>query len=543
MNRFLHLLFLLLSIVSNAQVRSLPASVSSKNTAVFNFTEPIPPASDIILDFNIHDQVTRYQERALFPGGNPVTPSANINDPIGTLFDQSLATTYLVASNTTTLPLYTADGMTFDGVNDQMEVPTTTAYLNKLHSVNYVHSGRITIKKIVDGVAKAIINDCGNSSTTQIGFYLQATAANKIRILISDGTPPAVVDYTSTTTVNIASGRTPVQWIINGASSKLIIGGVTETFTSSTTEGIVSNSTQNLRVGGDGSNYINASLSGNIRLVGGRVWTAQEISDYAAANPSNNTADITPIKQWDLDFNDVTNVFSDLAETTTITNGGFIRSIRSKVNIPFNTSFRRRATSSSDPASPLWRQAQKNGRSTAEFDGTGNQFLTYSQDLWIETSGSSTFFIVIKNDDTVYGSHYINGNPEYGTLTSTTYGGAYPGPPPHSYTEMHHGGSGGGGTKPDIIMSDSYDYNIICIRIKAGTANVFSQTGNYNTQTSFGKFTSSLIGKAAPAGTPDWHLDGMVASVEKYMFYMDETTIRYKIAYMRFLLNISTSLN
>lgn len=484
------------------------------------FIDPTPPASDIILKFNLYDLTTMWQERSIFPGGVPVTPVTTNTNPIGTIFDQSLATTFLRATGSTTIPTLTADGVTFDGSNDLLEVPGSNIYLKGLHSVGAVWAMRFWIKKGLDGAARSPINNQG-SSATQNGFYLQLTAANKVRIFIGDGTAPAICDYTSTASLTVAMGATPIQIIINGANSKLVIGSTTETFTASITEGSTNNANANLRVGGDGSTYFTGSISRDLMFVN-RVWTAQEMSDYQSYNPSITTNKFTPIKQWDLDFNDTTNVFSDAGETTPITDGGTIRSIRSKVTIPYNSAFRRKATSASALASPIWRASAKNG--AAEFDGTGTQILTYSEDLWFEVGGVSTTMFIFKNDDATFGSHYVNGNPEYGTVTGKNYSGnaAVTGDAAQPYSTCHHGGAGGSGTGPTALVSRSDDYNILVIRRFGGVADIFNQRKNKTSLSGFGKFTSSLFGTAAPAGGTNWHPDGNLVRIIKYTGFIDD---------------------
>lgn len=534
-------LFVTLSILSFGQSSKKVAFLldQGSSSAPPEFVEPTPPSSDLTLKFNLYELSSMFQERSVFSGGIPVTEVTANTNPVGTIFDQSLSTTFLRATGATTIPLLSADGITFDGTNDMMEVPNSTSLLKSIHAVGSVWSIRFWVKKNVDGTARPLMNNQGLSGT-QAGFYISTTATNKVRVFIGDATAPVIVDYTSTASLTVASGATPIQVVINGASSKLVIGSTTETFTASVSEGSTVNAAQNLRLGGDGSTFFNGSFAKSIELYN-RALTTQELTDYQSFAPVVTSTDFTPVKQWDLDFNDATKIFSDAAETTQITDGGTIRSIVSSTLKPNHSSaVTRKATSASALASPVWRQSVKNGKSVAEFDGTGNNVLTYSEDLWYECGGTSTFFIIIKNNDSSFGSHYINGNPEYGTMTGSNYGGnlAATGDAGLPYSILHHTN----GVGPQTTLSRSDDYNIIVIRRKGAVCDMFNQTKTKTTVSNFGKFTSSLIGHEAPAGGGNWDTYGRVVRIIKYVGKFPDAWVESDVDYFKYIYAISGTL-
>jgi hypothetical protein len=473
-----------------------------------NFVEPVAPDADIVLKFNLYELSSMFQERSISPSGVPVTPVAGVGQPVGFIHDQSRACLFMRGFGATTIPQFTVDGLSFDGVNDMMEIPSSTGYIKPLHAVGSVWSIRFWLKCNLNGNARPLINWQGLSAT-QSGAYIQRTAANQVRIFIGDGTAPPIVDYTSTKTIVAADGAVPVQIIINGANSKMIIGSTTETFTASITEGSVNPATQNVRLGGDGSSFFNGSFSRDIKIVN-RVWTAQEIADYQVFNPANTTADFTPILKHDYDPNDNTTVFTDAAETTPAVNNGVVRSIKNKVTVPFSP-ITRKGTSAADAAAPILKTNQVNGKSVLEFDGTGNKLVTWAEDLGVELGGCMTWVFVLQNRDANFGSEWVNANPEYCAWTGSQYPGAYGAGKP--YVMPHHGG----GIGPDVFTSTTDAPNIIILERFGAEALSMNQAKVVNSISTFGKFNWISTGQAAPAGVPNWHPDGYLIRVKVYI--------------------------
>jgi hypothetical protein len=540
------LLLLTICIGSKAQNKRIAVDWFMEGTAsvvVPTFTEPTRPDSSLALKLNLYELSSMFQERTLSPGGIPLTAVAINTDPIGTILDQSLSTQYMFASGATTIPLLSADGMTFDGTNDRIDLPLSTVYLKPLHATTATWSIRFWIKKGLDGSAKPVMGT-QTFSATQNGFYLQLTAANKLRIYIADGVAPAMIDYTTTASLTVAMGATPVQININAPggsnASSVTIGATTETFT--VTGGSSSNATNSLFIGGDGTNFFTGSIARSVEIRS-RVLTNQEITDYQSFNPTVVSAQFTPIKQWEINFNDGTRVFSDAGGTTPITDGGFVRVVNNRISVPFGAStgaIVRRMTSSADAASPLWRQAVKNGKSVVEYDGTGNQTLTFSTNAYPELGATSTTFIVCKNDDPTFGSHMLK-DGQYITFTGSAYSGnsGATGDAAQPYTVMHSSTGVSGNAK----ISRADGYNIIAFRRVGPSIDIWSQDLiKYSQPTGFGSFTVTDIGVAYSNGVPNWHLDGMYALYEKYVGYLTDQQVADKINYLKYIYNISGTL-
>lgn len=507
-----------------------------------SFVEPTPPPDDIILKLNLYELSSMFQERVVAPSGVPLTPVTVNTNPVGTIFDQSKATLFVRAFGATAVPTLTADGITFDGTTDRIELPLSTVYLRPLHSTTAVWSLRFWVKKGLDGAARALMVNQGLSAT-QNGFYIQLTALDKIRFYLGDGVAPAMVDFTSLTSLTVAMGATPVQININVPggllASSITIGSITETFT--VTGGGVLNSSMALSIGSDGTTFFTGSFSRSIELYN-RVLTAQEILDYQSFNPAVTTDKFTPIKQWEIDFNDSAYIFSDSGETTPIANGGFVRAIRNKITIPYNTlaAIVRKMTSASDAASPLWREADLNSNSVVEYDGTGAQTLTFGENLFPELGGVSTTIIVCKNDDTTFGSHMLK-EGQYLTVTGSGYAGnaAATGSADQPYSVIHSGITNAG----SVMTSKSNGFNILVFRRFGEACDTWSQNKiKVSIASGYGSFTVSDIGVAYSNGVPDWHLDGKYALLEKYMGYLTDAQVEEKIDYLKFRFGISGTL-
>lgn len=515
----------------------------SSSVSAATFTEPTRPDSSLVLKLNLFELSSLYQERTLSPGGVPLTAVAINTDPVGTILDQSLATQYMTATGATTIPLLSADGLTFDGSNDRIDLPLSTVYLKPLHATTATWSIRFWIKKGLDGSAKPFMGT-QTFSATQNGFYFQLTAANKLRIYIADGVAPAMIDYTTTASLTVAMGATPVQININAPggsnASSVTIGSTTETFT--VTGGSSSNATNSLFIGGDGTNFFTGSIARSVEIRS-RVLTSQELTDYQSYNPTVTATQFTPVKQWEINFNDGSRIFSDAGGTTPITNGGFVRVIDNRISIPFASStgaIVRRLTSASDGASPLWRQSDLNGKSVVEYDGTGNQTLTYSVNAYPELAAVSTTIIVSKNDDPTFGSHMLK-DGQYITFTGSGYSGnsGGTGDAAQPYTVMHSAT----GVSNNAKTSRADGFNIVVFRRVGASIDLWTQEKvKYSQPTGFGSFTVTDIGVAYSNGVPNWHLDGKYALMEKYVGYLTDSQVLEKITYLMYVYNISGTL-
>lgn len=495
------------------------------------FIEPTAPDADVILDLKFYQLTSLWQELALLPSGIPTTPVTANSDPVGTIIDQSRSCLFARATASANRPLLGTNGLIFDGTNDSYTVISTSlAYFRNLHQVDPIYGIRFKMIKNLDGSARTVFIS-SSGSTAGWGVVLQLTAANKVRFILHRGTAgTAMVDYTTTRTINIASGLTAVHININGIGSNACSIRMHEADTTVTTEtftilqGVAHDPTSTLTFGG--ASAFNGTLNNDFKIVDGRVWTTPEMTAYEADAPANTTTLFTPIKEAEYDFTDTAYVFADLAETTPITNNVEVLSVLSKANPTYANYVKRRAIGVATTGL-IWLSNQLNGLGCVVADGSGSRELVFTEDMIKHIQTTYTRFIVLRNTDATFGSQWDNGDTVYGVITGNAYSGnaANTGDAAQPYWVSH---SVGNNTSSAVPISRSNGYNIIIQRVFGQTVDEWSQAGVKYTKTGFSGMSWLSIGKSTSNGVPEFHPDGAMVYILHYLGYIDDSQINAK---------------
>lgn len=495
--------------------------------------EPPTPEQYLFLKLDTHNTTAFFQERAIYPSGVPITPADANTEPIGTALSMDVHMMYVFCPSATAghRPTLSSDAnrnsfFAFSGASQRLQVNNSVEYFKFLHATSPVWSLQFYILKGLDGAARAVFSNSGGS-TAQAGLYIDVTAANKIRVLLTYASAGnSIVNYTTTTSLTVASGWTPVQIVINGSgvgTGSITIGSTTETFNVGAT-GTTANPPTSLNIGSDNSaSHFQGGLS-DIRIYT-RVLSGSEITAYQSYNPARSTSYFTPIKQWDFDFNDSTTLFADLAETTPITDGTALRSVRNKVQT-YSSAIVRKATSAAAGSSPIWRQAVKNGKSVIEFDGVDDN-LDLSADMMPEVGGIWTMFVYAKNDDATNGSHFGSGANYWGRTGQNYAPGEFPDP----YHFLHM--LGGDALAGEAAYTDDR-YEMVAIR-RIGTTMAFFDSQGVKVEES-GKddaFNITDLGNFLITSS-DWQWDGFCGMYRKYVGAFTDSEIQAYLAYLNY---------
>lgn len=524
-------------------VRSNSPVGGSQNPPISGFIEPTPPDPDFIVKFNFFELSSMWQEILLLPGGIPTSPVTTNGQPIGTIQGQSRSAILMSTGASTARPLLASNGLVFDNTNDQLTISGAPAnFLKDLHGVSPVFGMRYKLRMNgSDGVAKTICQT-GTGGTTGFGMFMNRTNTNRVTFQLCRGTSgTAMVNFVTARTITAADGECTVQVNVNGTGANACSirirneAGVVTTETFTILSGVDSNASNQLSIGG----ALNGTFSHSFDIVS-RVWTTQEMLDYEAATPTNTTANFTPIKQHEYDFDDVSTMFADSGGTTPITHGTPIVLINNKVTIPYANAPVRRATAVDPSTGLVWNDSLQNGKGGAIADGSGSRKLTFSDDVLREAGCSTTVFLVAKNSDVDFGSQWMNGGGTYGVMTGSGYSanGDGTGDPDQPYFLNHPTVAV---TNP-VLISRSNSCNIIAMRRFGTTIDLWSQTKQKVTTTGLTGATGwVIVGESSPNGVPNFHPEGNFHYALKYVGQISDEQIEAKIDELRAIYNVPDS--
>lgn len=361
-----------------------------------------------------------------------------------------------------------------------------------------------------DGVVKTMFSNAGATSN-DAGIHVRKTTGDKIQILLGKKSAGNfVITYTTTQTINEASG---IFWgviNINGA------GTGTGSITLKTTSGVDVAETFNVAAGADVTSSAGLAFAvssaqsfGPFRILP-RVATADEITAWKNYTPTRHTTEFL-IKSRELDFTDDTKIFSDASGTVQITDGGNIRYVKDKCPSPFGLI--PHYTSAADASAPLWRD--NSGDSYAEFDGAKNLDLVGR--ITPEGSGKFTLFIVAQNDDDTDGSRYLSastGVNVYMAQTGLNYvDAAFDNP----YFIIHP--NSGFATSIGPLTAQS-GINFYCFKRSGDLCKVINSTDAAFTEDT--DVNTALFHKCGGAENLEWWIEGRVYRIIKYSGEMSD---------------------
>lgn len=511
------------------------------NPYAFDTNDLIGPNTTLNLSFDLTKSM-------LVEGDLPVTEVASDGDSVGCVYDQTINGLILRQGTSANRPVYGSDGtrnnfLTFDGTNDSLPILTSLSFFNTLWQA--VPKGSILMWFKMNGgdnVSQFIFNNtdiavAGNDA----GFQIIRGSTNLLAARATSDFSGAGLKWTyaTTATVTVASGWRGMIVSVNGtgaSAGRFILmdsaGTILEDNTFSVTAGATVNAQTNAVIGirANANDFpFNGSISSII--VENFPVTDKLIDQFKNHNPPRNTtSEFTPLLQYLMDMNNSAFIFSDAAGSIPATNGDTVRVIRSSVIGNFNLiggagSLRRIWASASAGTSAIYRTNQINGHATIEFDGTDDNYTmtAVSGTFFEELAGKNTLFIVMKNDDAVFGSHPFSGN-NYITLTGSTY--RAPGLSPDSVIHPDPAGTQTGQICENTGVDD---YKIIAYRRNGSTLNAWNADKLKATDTSSSRLSFTNMGVAHPSLAPDWNMDGHIAYVAKYNGVMTDAEVEAEI--------------
>lgn len=493
-------------------------------------------AEEIAFWMATHRTATMFQEGGA-GGEGVITPTTADDENVGTMYDLG-ANGLILRSPTgsTTVPKLKSDGtrnsfLLFDGSNDRIVVQNSVKFFYPVTGPSPVFSWMFWLKMNGgDGAHHRIFN---SAVGTGIGIDVSRNTSNKLYFRVTDGAG-TVWEVTSTQNVVVATGWVPVIIIVNGtgASAGRFIISNTEDKTFTVTAGSsTESSVGNLFIGtrSSSSQFLNGSL-GDVIIVN-RVITAGEIAEFIAYNPTRSSEDFAPILANKYDFNDNTYIFSDTAGTTPAVNGDPVRLVRNMKVSNFGDLFRN-LNSASSGVSPVFRTNIQNGKNCLEWDGVDDTF-TFDNTIGEDIGGKNTWFLIMKNDDTTFGSHAISGNNagtvgDYVVLTGSSYGSPAPGST-NPYFAVHPEASGSA-TPVDVDAKGPGVDDVKIVAFRRNATELKAWNGSFITETvsSDGPFGATHMGLDGHIGN-NWDMDGYIFYLAKYNGVMTDLQVVQEI--------------
>lgn len=490
------------------------------------------------LNLATHHLTTMMQE-----GDIPVTAVTADSDPVGTIYDQTINGLILRQPTAADRPILGSDGtrtsyLRFDGTSDRISILTSISFFNTFWQA--VPKGTILIWFKMnggDGASQQIIG-CIGSATTNPGMQILRANTNKIVARGGDGTLRWTV--TSTDDITTADGWVGMIVSINGVGASagrfiLMDSGGTifndQTFT--VAAGSVVNANHDLYIGSRAANdlYFNGDLSALI--VENFPVSDPLIEQFRNYNPARITTEFTPIAQWLLDMNNSAFIFSDVSLTTPVVADDIVRGMRQQIIGNFNITpafgaLRRQMTSAASGTSAQYKTNIINGKSALLFTSGDNYTVTgVPTEIFEERGGKWTFFAVVSNTDTTFGSHIFSGN-NYVVLTGSGYAGETPPTTVNPYAVVHpdpvgtsvHTNTKGAGVDGFKVMAFRRDLT-----------NLAAWNGNKTktTSTSSSRFSVTEMGSAHPGVGNDWNMTGYIAYFKKFNGVMTDAEVEAEI--------------
>jgi hypothetical protein len=484
----------------------------------------------------------------LVEGDLPITDVAADGDAVGCVYDQTMNGLILRQSTSTNRPILGSDGtrnnfLTFDGTNDNLPILTSLSFFNTLWQA--VPKGSILMWFKMnggDGVSQFIFNNTDIAvAASDAGFQIIRGNGNLLTARAASDYSGSGLKwvYSTTATVTVASGWRGMIVSVNGtgaSAGRFILmdssGTILEDGTFAVSAGATVNAQTNAVIGRR-ANANDFPFNGSISaiIVENFPVTDKLIDQFRNHNPSRNTtSEFKPHLQYLLDMNNSVFIYSDAAGSIQATNGDAVRVIRSSVIGNFNLvggtgSLRRIWASASSGVSAIYRTNQLNGNATLEFDGSNDNYTMtgVAGTFFEELAGKNTFFIVMKNDDAVNGSHAFSGDNYIG-LTGSTY--SAPGSSPYFVVHPNPVGTQTGQTCENTGVDD---YKIFAYRRNGSTLNAWNALKTKATDTSSSQISFTSMGAAHSSHAPDWHMDGHIAYVSKYNGVMTDTQVEEEI--------------
>lgn len=450
--------------------------------------------------------------------------------PIGMIYD--LATGAVVTGSSGTAPVLSSSSA-FSTLIKKLSTTLILQmagygpkYLMPLHAVNPIWSIQFVwrFETGSDGVQTIMFfnNPLTGTTATDAGIHVRKTTGDKIQIIIYkkvSGQP--MVNFTTATTVNVASGVIWVTINVNGTGATAGVIHIKTESGTDTSETFTVNAGNAVTASGNNLQILvgsNQSL-GAFRIRP-RISTAEEITAWKTYNPARYSTPFL-VKSRDYNLSIAANVFSDASGTVQITDGGFIRYVKDSAPTPFGEL--PEYTSADDASAPVWND--NGGVSYGQMSAAQN--ITIVGKLTPEGCGRFTLFLVISNEDLDFGSHLLSGGNSsevYMVLTGENYTGN-PGVE-KPYLVIHPDNAINGVPQEPIGSIPAFTGDNFFCWIR----NLSSNKLINNNMTDFLDDVNSDDWVATNSGTnakstppvPDWNYDGRQYRIIKYAGAMSE---------------------
>jgi hypothetical protein len=462
---------------------------------------------------------TMMQEQA--SSGIPLTDVTADGQPIGLIYEMGSNAFILRADSDARRPVLGSDAnvnayITFDGTDDYLRCVNTAKYFNAFHKASPLFSIAILARmgSSTDASSRYLFGSNTNT-TANSGIRMERTTANRIAVSATKSSAGnAVFSFTSTPTFTVSSG---FQWIlleINGVGAgmgRLKVGAnAWETFT--VNAGAATDAASDLFIGALNGPTAGTYFKGDIAqmVVINRTLTTEDITNITAFNPAKSSRS-TWKKQWDIDFNESSTIFSDTAGTTPIVNNATIRLIRHNQTSSFGP-INRELTSAAAGSSPLWRENHRSGKSYAEYDGVDDN-LDFNLSPTQERGGKWLTIIIFKNDDATIGSNFLKGAEGYQVTTGTNYSGnTLNNGNPYFLAHTSQGG-GVPANPPATPQNGGEGYNIFVFRRNGSLWNSWGGDKVKQSGTDSGSISYTDMGEQF---NPNFWTDGFYGRMVKY---------------------------
>ncbi|MBX7164813.1 MAG: LamG domain-containing protein [Pirellulales bacterium] len=369
--------------------------------------------------------------------GTPLMRATTDGHTVGQIDDQGPDAHRATAGNAGREPLLGSGGgrasfLVFDGVNDFLTVE------NSRQAFAYVHTtAQFTllawVKVASDGTNLVLLDTARGGGTDKFGLYLGRNASgNTLTLLVLKGTAgTALVNRTTTATLRVTDGWQLIVVRCNGSTGTIQIGSKTpEGFSVSGSPAAAGTpATDDLHIGSV-SNTVGNYWHGNL---GELVLCNQSLSDvqvalYASASPGRSGGATAKVLaggealapqqlshcHTHYDFSVAAALFQQLERTGAVANDG---DPVGAVEHRGGAALARDATAGANNGTrPAFRPNTKNGLAAVQFDGADDQLNFFS---WCK-GAALTVFIVAKNNDVAFGSHYLTGT-QYVVQTGSGY--------------------------------------------------------------------------------------------------------------------------
>jgi hypothetical protein len=501
-------------------------------------TIPLPanPGDDYIFWLDFANTTTMFQEPAI-SSAVPRTAVTADADEVGMIYDRGRGANVVTSASDLTCPvLQTSGGVSYvgDGTSTSYQLRTINAkpYFRFTHAAAPVWSVQFCVMVTsADGVAVVLMDSTSNGNSTSKGFRVSRTTGNKLQINVNRGTSGVVVVNSVISTDSVVQNTWYYVSIdVNGvgaATGRLKINnGSVQTF--AVAAGIDDIDPTNEMFFNTQQRYGSQVIWRN------RILTTDELNNWNGHSNARSSTEFTPIKVWDLDFNDTTKMFSDTGRTTPVTNGDKIRVIDNKITPLVGTLLTRYLSNAvGDSTSPQYDENTLNGYGVGTWDGSDDE-LSFSERMNLAYGGKFVTFVVFKNEDVSNGSHLFY-DGDYWAVTGNSYnGGLGVGVP---YSIAHFAGSFVDNATGAPPLKNKTGYNVLVMRRNGTTVDMWTGLKEKETATITYQFNITQMGRYY-GGNTDWWLHGKVARITHYNGNFSDEDVENEITNLGIQYNI-----